>query len=156
MRILIALLIVLVWIAGCSGSRNNGAPSPKAIANTVFKGLKEDAFGKVADLALPDEKDDEAFVRQTSDEEQFNKDGKYDRQKWIRELELAFKGVRSKYNDAAWKSAEIVGYDGIDGYRNHEYISITIQLEGRRDILYVGEAKQRNGKWYLTTTPEWD
>jgi hypothetical protein len=157
MRILIASLIVLVSIAGCSGKNSNGAPSPKAIANTVFKGLKEDAFGKIADLALPDESDNEAFVRQNTEEKEEDiYERKYNRQKWVKELEYAFNIVRGKYNEEAWKTAEIVGYDGLDDYRRYAQISITIQLEGRQDKLYIGEAKQQNGKWYLTTTPEWD
>ena len=71
------------------------------------------------------------------------------------ELEVAFNIVRGKYNDKAWKSAKIISYDGIDGYRLFRHISVIIQMPDRREELYVGQVEKENSKWYLVTAPEW-
>jgi hypothetical protein len=161
MRIIAIVLIAMIF-TGCGGRGANGATSPKAIADILFEGLKDDAFGKVADLVPLDETDQEAFVRQTSEEEEeYRNERKYNRQRWLKELELAFKSVRSKYGDEAWESAKIVGYDGIEDDERNRYSDFTevyifIEMDDRKETLKVGDMKKKGGRWYLVTEPEWD
>lgn len=161
MRIAAIALIAMIFVS-CGGRGANGATSPKAIGDILFEGLKDDEFGKVADLVPLDERDKEAFVRQTSEEEdEYRNERKYNRQRWLKELELAFKSVRSKYGDKAWGSARIVGYDGIedDGrsrYSDFAEVYIIIEMDDRKETLKVGDMEKKGGRWYLITEPEWD